>query len=251
MALAESIAPTPREVAPRIKPSFRQERKLFRAGFERVAGVDEAGRGPLAGPVVAAAVILNPKKIPKGIADSKLLQAAERERIFAALCKSAEISFAFASVTVIDRINIFHASMAAMRRAVLGLARCPDAVLVDGNAIPKEMPCEARPIVGGDATCLSVAAASIVAKVMRDRLMTRCDPMFSGYGLASHKGYSTKQHQEALIALGPCRLHRRSFWRVAACFESGEILVEGSAEITEETAPPIVAEIYPRPAESV
>jgi ribonuclease HII len=93
-------------------------------------------------------------------------------------------------------------------------------VLIDGNVVPKGLPCEARPIVGGDATCVSIAAASIVAKVIRDRLMTRCDPHFSGYGLASHKGYSTKAHQTALAELGPCRLHRRSFWRVAACFET-------------------------------
>jgi ribonuclease HII len=106
-----------------------------------------------------------------------------------------------------------------MRRAVRGLAAPVDAVIVDGNMVPQKMPCEARPIVDGDAKCLSIAAASIVAKVIRDRLMTRCDPAFSGYGLASHKGYSTKEHQEALDTLGPCRLHRRSFWRVAAFFE--------------------------------
>jgi ribonuclease HII len=218
MALAESGASPP--PPPRIKPSFRAERRLFREGYQRVAGVDEAGRGPLAGPVVAAAVVLNPKKIPKGIADSKQLVPEERESIFEALCAHAEISFAFASVAVIDRINILQATLVAMRRAVLGLARPADAVLVDGNILPKQLPCEARAIVGGDATCLSVAAASIVAKVMRDRLMRRCDGAFAGYGLASHKGYSTKEHQQALVALGPCRLHRRSFWRVAACFES-------------------------------
>ena len=213
MALAESPART----LP-VLPNFRTERRLFRDGFARVAGVDEAGRGPLAGPVVAAAVVLDPKRIPEGIADSKLLEAAEREALFEALCASAEISFAFASVAAIDRINILQATLLAMRRAVLGLACPADAVLIDGNAVPRNLPCEARPIVDGDASCLSIAAASIVAKVIRDRLMTRCDGVFTGYGLASHKGYSTKAHQTALTALGPCRLHRRSFARVAAFF---------------------------------
>jgi ribonuclease HII len=200
-------------------PTFRAERALMRAGFACIAGVDEAGRGPLAGPVVAAAVILDPKRTPKGLADSKLLDWQERESIFEKLCATAEISFAFASVTAIDRINILQATLLAMRRAVHGLARAPDAVLIDGNVLPKGLRCEARAIIGGDATCKSVAAASIVAKVIRDRLMRRCDGAFSGYGLGSHKGYSTKAHQTALTQLGPCRLHRRSFWRVAACLE--------------------------------
>ena len=211
MALAESPAVP--------VPTLKAERKLFRAGYSRVAGVDEAGRGPLAGPVVAAAVILNPKRIPAGIADSKILSADDREAIFEKLCATAEIAFAYASVTAIDRINILQATLVAMRRAVAGLAGRPDAVLIDGNMVPPGIACETRAIVGGDATCLSIAAASIVAKVVRDRLMTRCDAVFAGYGLASHKGYSTKAHQQALTALGPCRLHRRSFWRVAACFE--------------------------------
>jgi ribonuclease HII len=218
MALAES----PRK-APPVIASFKAERALLREGFGRVAGVDEAGRGPLAGPVVAAAVVLDPKRIPKGIADSKVLDAKAREALFAKLCATAEISFAFGSVTAIDTINILQATLSTMRRAVLGLAQPADIVLIDGNVVPKNMPCEARPLIGGDAHCLSIAAASIVAKVIRDRLMTRCDESFSGYGLAAHKGYSTKAHQTALTSLGPCRLHRRSFWRVAACFESGEV----------------------------
>jgi ribonuclease HII len=214
MALPDSPSPAARK-----PPNFRVERALFREGFVRIAGVDEAGRGPLAGPVVAAAVVLNPKKIPKGIADSKLLDRNQREAVFEKLCATAEISFAFSSVTAIDTINIFHATMHAMRRAVLGLAEAADAVLIDGNVVPKGLPCQSRPLVGGDATCLSIAAASIVAKVIRDRLMTRCDGAFTGYGLASHKGYCTKAHQSALETLGPCRLHRRSFWRVAACLD--------------------------------
>ncbi len=203
----------------------------MRAGFRRVAGVDEAGRGPLAGPVVAAAVVLDRKNIPAGIADSKVLTKTAREGIFAELCETADISFAFSSVAAIDRLNILHASLAAMRRAVQGLASPPDAVLVDGNMLPPDMPCEARPLVDGDALSLSIAAASIVAKVMRDRLMTRCEESFSGYGLAAHKGYSTKAHQSALAELGPCRLHRRSFWRVAAFFETqGELAFEAEGE---------------------
>jgi ribonuclease HII len=200
--------------------TFRHERRLMRAGFSRVAGVDEAGRGPLAGPVVAAAVILDPKRIPRGLADSKQLPPAEREALYEKICANAEIAFAFGSVAAIDRINILQATLVAMRRAVLALARPADAVLIDGNVVPAGLPCEARAIVDGDALSKSVAAASIVAKVIRDRLMSRCDPLFDGYGLASHKGYSTKAHQAALADLGPCRLHRRSFWRVAACLQS-------------------------------
>jgi ribonuclease HII len=205
-----------------LKATFRMERKLMKDGIARIAGVDEAGRGPLAGPVVAAAVVLDPKRIPKGIADSKLLTAEARESLFAKICATADIAFAFGSVAAIDRINILQATLCAMRRATLGLAEPPELVLIDGNVVPKAMPCEARPVIGGDATCLSIAAASIVAKVIRDRLMTRCDGHFAGYGLASHKGYSTKAHQQALSALGPSVLHRRSFWRVAAFFEPAQ-----------------------------
>jgi ribonuclease HII len=212
MALAES--PT--------WPDFEVERTLFAEGFRRVAGVDEAGRGPLAGPVVAAAVILDPEAIPDGIADSKVLTRDDREMVYAELCATADIAFAFGCVTTIDRINILQATLVAMRRAVSGLARSADAVIIDGRDVPKGVPGHARAIVGGDARCLSIAAASIVAKVIRDRLMTRCDGAFTGYGLASHKGYSTKAHQIALEALGPCRLHRRSFWRVAARLEAAE-----------------------------
>ncbi len=210
MALAESP----------VWPDFEHERLLIASGFRRIAGVDEAGRGPLAGPVVAAAVVLDAERIPDGIADSKMLDRAAREDVFAALCATAEISFAFGSAATVDRINILQATLVAMRRAVIGLAAPADMVIIDGRDVPKGLPVQARAIIGGDARSLSIAAASIVAKVIRDRLMTRCDASFSGYGLASHKGYSTKAHQTALAALGPCRLHRRSFWRVAACYEA-------------------------------
>ena len=199
-----------------IVADFRFERQLLAAGFRRVAGIDEAGRGPLAGPVVAAAVVLDPDHIPEGIADSKVLDARRREELFGAICGVAEISFAFACVATVDRINIREATLQAMRNALLGLCRPADAVLIDGRDVPQRIPVETRAVIDGDALSLSIAAASIVAKVVRDRLMTRCDGVFSGYGLASHKGYSTRAHQAALAALGPCRLHRRSFSPVAA-----------------------------------
>ena len=202
--------------------SFKVERALHRAGCLRVAGVDEAGRGPLAGPVVAAAVVLNPKRIPNGIADSKVLDRNQREEIFAALCATAEIAVASGCSEAIDRINILQCTLKTMRRAVAGLATPADMVLVDGNMAPKGLRCQARAIVDVDAKCLSIAAASIVAKVVRDRLMTRCDKVFQGYGLAAHKGYSTKAHQSALEALGPCRIHRRSFGPVAAFLATAE-----------------------------
>ena len=221
MALAESsdqAAPAPKVVMR--PPNFRRERKLFREGFLRVAGVDEAGRGPLAGPVVAAAVVLDPRRIPKGLADSKVMTALQREEAFSKLMKTADVAFAFGSVTAIDRINILRASLLAMTRAVKALSAPPDAILVDGRDLPPSISMKAQAIIDGDALSLSIAAASIVAKVMRDRLMTRCDPHFAGYGRASHKGYSTKEHQAALVELGPCRLHRRSFWRVAAFYDA-------------------------------
>jgi ribonuclease HII len=201
------------------RPDFSRERKLRRAGFRRIAGVDEAGRGPLAGPVAAAAVILDPKAIPDGITDSKLLTAEEREAVFAALCETAEISVAFASVAAIERINIRAASLRAMRRALLGLAQPADAAIIDGRDVPPGPAIEMRAVIDGDALSLSVAAASIVAKVMRDRLMTHCDAAFAGYGLAAHKGYATPEHRSALAELGPCRLHRRTFASVAATLQ--------------------------------
>ena len=198
--------------------SFKLERRLYREGRQRVCGVDEAGRGPLAGPVVAAAVVLDPKRIPKGIADSKILDREKREAIFVALCATAEIAVASGCSTAIDRINILQCTMKTMRQAIAGLATPVDMVLIDGNVVPKGLRIDARAIVDGDALCLSIAAASIVAKVIRDRMMVRCDKVFDGYGLASHKGYSTKAHQTALTALGPTRIHRRSFAPVAAFF---------------------------------
>lgn len=197
-------------------PDFSEERRLRRAGFRRVAGIDEAGRGPLAGPVVAAAVVLDPRRIPDGIDDSKLLPPERREALFEAICATADMAVAFSSVALIDRINIRAATLVAMRRALCALPHPADAVLVDGNDLPPGVTVMCRAIVGGDGSSLSVAAASIVAKVVRDRLMRRCDPAYPGYGLASHKGYSTPGHKQAILALGPCAIHRRSFAPVGA-----------------------------------
>jgi ribonuclease HII len=201
----------------RARPDFAAERALHRQGYVRIAGVDEAGRGPLAGPVVAAAVVLDPLAIPDGIADSKLLGANVRERLFEAICASADVAVACASAETVDRINIRAATLLAMRRALSALSRPPDAVLVDGCDLPDGIACRCEGVIGGDGRCLSIAAASIVAKVARDRMMARADALFSGYGLKGHKGYGTAEHRSALARLGPSPIHRQSFSPVAAC----------------------------------
>jgi ribonuclease HII len=184
----------------------------------RVAGVDEAGRGPLAGPVVAAAVILRadtPTELAILLDDSKKLTAEQRLAAFLALyASSAEIGVGAASVTEILRLNILHASMLAMRRAVSQLPTAPDLALVDGNYPPK-LDCAVRCVVGGDALCLSISAASIVAKVVRDRLMQRLGVRCPGYGWHANAGYATAMHREALRRLGPTRHHRAAFGSVA------------------------------------
>jgi ribonuclease HII len=195
-------------------PSFDME--LAAGG--RVAGVDEAGRGPLAGPVVAAAVILWPDTLSELAAmldDSKKLTAEQRLAAFQALRTStAEIGIGAASVTEILRLNILHASMLAMRRAVARLAMPPDLALVDGNYPPK-LSCRVRCVVGGDALCLSIAAASIVAKVVRDRAMARLAVRFPGYGWEANAGYATPMHRAALHRQGATRHHREAFGTVA------------------------------------
>ncbi|GAA0737217.1 ribonuclease HII [Sphingomonas japonica] len=179
-----------------------------------VAGVDEAGRGPLAGPVVAAAVVLSPDCIPDGIDDSKALTAAKRAELCAALMQCARVGVGIASTEEIDRLNILWATMLAMERAVAALGIAPGMVLVDGNRSPKwAHPSTA--IIGGDARCVSIAAASIVAKHRRDQMMIEADALHPGYGWASNKGYASRAHQAALRSLGPTPLHRRSFAPVA------------------------------------
>lgn len=192
---------------------------LEKAAGGRVAGVDEVGRGPLAGPVVAAAVVF-PTGVPRALAalldDSKKLSAAQREAAYAALLTSgrAEIAVAAASVTEITRLNILQAAMLAMRRAVTRLPVPPDLALVDGNYPPK-LPCPVQCVIGGDAASLSIAAASIVAKVVRDRAMARLAQRWPGYGWETNAGYATAPHRQALARLGPTRHHRPSFGTVA------------------------------------
>ncbi len=187
-------------------PSFVHER----AHPDPVCGVDEAGRGPLAGPVVAAAVVLDRRRVPRGLDDSKKLDAAAREAAYARIVRVAGWSIGVASVEEIDALNIYHATMLAMARAVDALGVEPQMVLVDGNALPRWRHA-ARAIVSGDALCRSIAAASIVAKVTRDRLMADHDAEHPGYGWCRNKGYGTPEHKAALQALGPTPLHRRSF----------------------------------------
>ncbi|API58052.1 ribonuclease HII [Tardibacter chloracetimidivorans] len=179
-----------------------------------VVGVDEAGRGPLAGPVVAAAVLLDPDCIPDGINDSKKLSEIARARLHDELVGCARVGVGIASVEEIDSINILQASLLAMRRAVDALDHAPVMVLVDGNQKPK-WPYPCRPVIGGDALSLSIAAASIIAKVTRDRMMIGHDEAHPGYGWRTNKGYGTPEHLDALRRLGPTPLHRRSFAPVA------------------------------------
>ena len=176
--------------------------------------MDEAGRGPLAGPVVAAAVILDPACIPEGLNDSKVLTAAKRANLCARLLDCAQVGVGIASVEEIDELNILWATMLAMTRAVEALGFRPAMVLVDGNRCPK-WDHQSQWVIGGDALCLSIAAASIVAKHSRDTMMIAYDADYPGYGWASNKGYAAAIHQEALRRLGPTPLHRRSFAPVA------------------------------------
>ena len=187
-------------------PDFSFERQCYGP----VCGVDEAGRGPLAGPVVAAAVILTPARIPEGLNDSKALSSKQRELLLNMIEKNAQIGIGIAEPEEIDRLNILGATLIAMRRAVLALPKLPDMALIDGNKLP-DLPCAAQAIVKGDSRSLSIAAASIVAKVTRDRLMVEAESRYPGYGLAGHKGYPTKAHMEAVTRLGASPIHRRSF----------------------------------------
>ena len=217
-----------REAAPRLplaepplRPSFRRERAAMKRGVFPVAGCDEAGRGPLAGPVVAAAVILDPKRIPRGLNNSKKLTAPEREKLYLRICATAEVGIAFGSRARIDRDNIRQASLWALARAVAALPVRPRLVFVDGcDRI--DVACDCQAVISGDALVLSIAAASIVAKVVRDRLMAQVGAAHPGYGFERHMGYSVPEHFRALAALGPTVHHRRYFAPVAAAFGDGE-----------------------------
>ena len=196
---------------PRPVPDFSAERTALAAGARSVAGVDEAGRGPLAGPVVAAAAALDPERIPEGLADSKSLRPAERDRLARELKLVARVSVAMASVAEIDGMNILAASLLAMERAVTGLPEAPDRVLVDGNVVPKGLTERGLALIGGDARCFSIAAASILAKTARDAIMADLALEFPGYGWERNAGYPTKAHVSALRELGVTPHHRRSF----------------------------------------
>jgi ribonuclease HII len=207
---------TPPPTAP-----YRYEAQAWRSGVGRVAGVDEAGRGPLAGPVVAAAVIIAPdRRIPR-LADSKLLPAERRETLYQIIqARARALAVGIVDHETIDRINILGATRLAMLEAVRGLPEPPDLVITDFVALPG-LGCPQRNLVDGDARCASVAAASIVAKVTRDHLMVELDRQYPDYGFARHKGYATPEHLAALGRNGPCPLHRQSFirrWRQGELF---------------------------------
>lgn len=196
--------------------TFQFERKLWRQGLILIAGVDEAGRGPLAGPVVAAAVIFPPRTNIKGLNDSKKLSTRQRERLFIQIQKKAlGIGIARVGPKIIDRINILRATLLAMKLAVKALPIQPDYLLIDGVRMKIDLPIEQESIIGGDGKSASIAAASIVAKVTRDRIMLKYHQKHPQYGFAAHKGYGTKLHMRKLQEHGPSSIHRRSFAPVA------------------------------------
>ena len=197
-------------------PDWSLERRALSDLGGPVAGTDEAGRGPLAGPVVAAAVILDEKAIPKGLNDSKKLTERLRSALFEDICQTAVVAVAAASTARIDRTNIRQASLWAMAIATASLSIQPKALLVDGRDVPDDLVCPGRAVIKGDARSLSIAAASIVAKVVRDRMMIRMAEVYPAYGFNAHKGYGTAAHLEALREHGPCPHHRISFKPVRA-----------------------------------
>lgn len=193
---------------------------LPRRRSHRVAGVDEAGRGPLAGPVVVAAVILDPRRPIDGLDDSKKLSEKKRESLYPlVIARAVAHCVIVVEPAEIDRLNIFQATMAGMSRAVAGLSPTAREAWIDGNRLPRDLPCTGRAIVGGDALEPAISAASILAKVTRDRLMVAMDAIHPGYGFAVHKGYPTPHHLDALQRLGPCPEHRRSFAPVQRALE--------------------------------
>jgi len=192
-------------------PDLSHEHTARAMGHARIAGVDEVGRGPLAGPVTAAAVILDPEAIPEGLNDSKKLSTIRREALTEVIHAAARVSIAHASVAEIDGLNILRAAHLAMERAIAGLDPVPDMALIDGNMVPRGLTLPAQAIVRGDAVSLSIAAASIVAKTCRDRLMRDLAQQFPGYGWERNAGYPSKTHRDALLNLGVTPHHRRSF----------------------------------------
>lgn len=203
-----------------LTPDYNSETELLAKGYRHIAGIDEAGRGPLAGPVVAAAVILNGANIPTGLNDSKKLTAKRREQLFDIIMRDAvAVSIASISAETIDKNDIRKSALAAMRIAAISLNTPTDFVLIDGRDIPADFPCPAAALIKGDQRSVSIAAASIIAKVMRDRMMHRAGQIYPAYGFEKHAGYGTKMHREAIAAEGPVRqLHRYSFSPVKGLF---------------------------------
>ncbi|KIC13706.1 ribonuclease HII [Leisingera sp. ANG-Vp] len=193
------------------QPDYTLEDAALAKGYLRIAGVDEVGRGPLAGPVTAAAVVLDVSAIPAGLNDSKKLSPKKREAVEGEILAAAQVAIAHASVEEIDSLNILRASHLAMERAVAALDPAPDYLLIDGNLIPKGLSLPSEAVVKGDAKSLSIAAASIVAKLARDRIMVDLAQQFPGYGWEKNAGYPSKQHRDALVDLGVTPHHRRSF----------------------------------------
>jgi len=196
-----------------------------------VCGIDEAGRGPWAGPVVAAAVILDPATLPPGIDDSKKLSAARRDLLFATICATAQVGIGAASVADIERLNILGATLLAMRRAVAALPLAPAHALVDGTHCPP-LPCPATAVVGGDARSLSIAAASIIAKVVRDRAMTRLDRRYPAYAWAANKGYGTAAHQAGLRTAGISPHHRLGFAPLRRLMTQDVVIADDESALT-------------------
>jgi ribonuclease HII len=194
-----------------VKPTFELEEAVLSMGWSRVAGIDEAGRGPLAGGVVAAAVVLDPDNIPAGLNDSKKLSAAKRRALFHEIIKTADVGVGVVSAREIDEINILQATFLAMTRAAEGLKQKAEFHLIDGDKKPPALFDTSVAVVKGDARSLSVAAASIIAKVTRDRIMELADQRWPGYGFSKHAGYGTKAHLDAIGILGPSPIHRMTF----------------------------------------
>jgi len=194
-----------------MKPDFSFEEAARARGYKRIAGVDEVGRGPLAGPVTAAAVVLDPARIPEGLNDSKQLSKKKRQALYDQLIEVADVSIAHASVEAIDELNILRASHLAMMRALRGLKTPPDYALIDGRMLPRDMNLPAEGIIKGDTLSQSISAASIMAKICRDCVMLSLAQQHPGYGWETNMGYGSKSHMEALRNLGPTPHHRRSF----------------------------------------
>ncbi len=220
--MASSKADSPALLDLPTEPTDRFERRARRRGARFIVGLDEAGRGPLAGPVVAAAVVFEGRRFPAGLNDSKKVSPIARQRLYDLIVEKAHVSVAVASRSRIDRMNILRASLWAMVRAVEGLNCRPDYVLVDGRDLPQGLPCPGEAIIGGDSLSASIAAASIVAKVTRDRLMMAMGRTFPDYGFEQHMGYCTTRHLEALERHGPCPHHRKSFAPVKTALGLGE-----------------------------